>query len=110
MAKKDTAFTTKTGGAAPPAPRPAEKKLKLTKSQHETVRGLMLEVLEIRKLMLAKEVEFKRLTDMIERDADIDPEKFTVTGLDETDKDTGNVYLKLALLAKMPAPETAPQK
>jgi hypothetical protein len=73
--------------------------LKLTKAGAHAVKAAIREGNELHAMMSAKHAEIKRLTDMIQADAGMDPEQWLIEG---TKEEGGETLLKL-----IPKPPTA---
>jgi hypothetical protein len=86
-----------------------ENKLKLTQHQAAAVRAVITEInqLAVNPAVIAFQrahLEFKRLTDMLQADADLDPMAYTIDGIEDVQ---GVPHLKLR---PVPKSEPAPQK
>jgi hypothetical protein len=86
-----------------------ENKLKLTQHQAAAVRAVITEINQLATApavisLQRAQLEFKRLTDMIQADTEMDPAAYTIDGIEDVE---GVPHLKLR---PVPKSEPAPQK
>jgi hypothetical protein len=81
--------------------KPEPTTLKLTKAGATAVKAAIREGNELHAMLMAKQLEIKRLTDMIQADAGMDPEQWLIEG---TKDEGGETFLKLVPKPPTPTP------